>query len=163
MPLIFSGKNIPSGKIDHGFCFFTDIAPTIYEVAELPTSPKEGYAPITGKSMLPHIQNPTIPIYTKNEGIGLEAGNSAAYFLGDYKIVKNNKPLGDKQWKMYNLKNDPCETNDISAQKTLIFQQLLCRYEAFAKEVGVLLMPPHYDPQSEVGKKSIKAVINPLR
>ncbi|MEL6844722.1 MAG: hypothetical protein AAFP02_16045, partial [Bacteroidota bacterium] len=155
--------NIPGNRSDNEFCFFTDIAPTIYDLVGISPSANKGYAPITGKSMRPHIQNPRIPIYEEGDGIGLEAGNSAAYFMGNYKIVKNNKPLGDSQWRLYNLRKDPCETTDLAAQEPLRFQMMLSRYEAFAKEVGVLVMPPNYDAQSEVGKKSMKAVANPFR
>ncbi|MEL7534004.1 MAG: arylsulfatase [Bacteroidota bacterium] len=163
VPLIIAGPDIPAKQIDKTFCFFTDIAPTIFDLAGISTAANEGYVPVTGKSMLPHIQNPALPIYEEDEGIGLEAGNSAAYFMGDYKIVKNNKPLGDSKWRLYNLKIDPTETTDLAAQEPLIFQTMLSKYETFAKEVGVLVMPDNYDAQTEVGKKSMKAVLNPFR
>ena len=54
--------------------------------------PMKVLSPITGKSMLPHITDINTPIYGKDEGVGLESGNSSAYFLNGYKIVKNNIP-----------------------------------------------------------------------
>ena len=163
VPLIISGLNKSNNQIDNSFCFITDIAPTIYDIVGLSTSENEGYHPISGKSILPHIKNNSVPIYSSNEGVGLEAAASSAYFLGDYKIVKNNTPLGDKQWKMYNLKIDPGETTNIATQNPLLFQIMLSKYELFAKDVGVQPMPEGYNAQKEVGKKSIKAMLNPFK
>ena len=86
-----------------------------------------------------------------------------AYFLGDYKIVKNNAPLGDNQWKMYNLKIDPGETTNIATQNPLLFQIMLSKYDFFAKDVGVQPMPKGYNAQKEVGMKSLKVMLNPLK
>ena len=163
VPLIITGLKEPNHQIDNSFCFITDIAPTIYDIVGLSASENEGYAPVTGKSMLPHIENNSIPIYKPNEGVGLEAAASSAYFLGDYKIVKNNAPLGDNQWKMYNLKIDPAETTNIAAENPLIFQIMLSKYEMFAIKVGVQQMPDGYNAQKEVGIKSLKAMLNPFK
>ena len=163
VPLIISGLNKSNNQIDNSFCFITDIAPTIYDIVGLSTSENEGYHPISGKSILPHIENSSVPIYGSNEGVALEAAASSAYFLGDYKIVKNNTPLGDKQWKMYNLKIDPGETTNIATQNPLLYQIMLSKYELFAKDVGVQPMPEGYNAQKEVGMKSLKAMLNPFK
>ena len=113
--------------------------------------------------MLPHIENNSVPIYDSKDGVGLEAAASSAYFLGDHKIVKNNTPLGDKQWKMYNLKIDPAETTNITSQNPILFQTLLSKYELFAKNVGVQPMPEGYNAQKEVGRKSFRAMLNPFK
>jgi arylsulfatase/uncharacterized sulfatase len=152
VPLIFSGKDIPSNKRTNEFCFFTDIAPTIYDIAGLSTSAKEGYAPISGKNLLPHIKDINQPIYKNGEGVGLENANSAAYFLNGYKIVKNNIPLGDKKWYLYNLENDPGEVHDLSSEEPELFQTMLAAYESYEKEVGVIRMPENYSASGEVAK-----------
>jgi len=162
VPLIISGVNIPQNQTDPTFCFFTDIAPTIFELAGLPPTANEGYVPVTGKSMLPHIQDPAVPIYKEDEGVGLEAAGNAAYFLAGYKIVRNNRPLGDGKWRMYNLQTDPAETKDISAEEPRRFQVMLSQYEAFAQEIGVQTMPKGYSAEGEVEKKSKRAIINPF-
>lgn len=127
VPLVISGLNFSSSQSDPAFCFITDIAPTIYDLVGLSTSANKGYAPIVGKSMLPHIQDASIPIYGADDGVGLEAAGCSAYFLNDYKIVRNHGSLGDQQWRMYHLKTDPTETKDISAAQPLIFQTLLAK------------------------------------
>ena len=158
-PLIISGKHIPSGQRSNSFCFITDIVPTILELVGMEPKSNNLYEPITGKSLLPHILDSDIPIYDENEGVGLEVANSSAYYLGDFKIVKNNIPLGDNEWHMYNLKNDPGETKDISEELPEKFNKLMKAYEEYAKAVGVIEMEEGYSAEGEVGKKSAIKII----
>ncbi|NJL12378.1 MAG: arylsulfatase [Microscillaceae bacterium] len=158
VPLIISGPNLPKQTRSDVFCFFTDIAPTIYDLLGLSTSANKGFAPITGKSMLPHIKDANVPVYARGEGIGLEAANSAAYFLDGYKIVKNNIPLGDMEWHLYDLVNDPLERNDLVNSNPELFQKMLVGYQKFAKEVGVIEMPKGYSASGEVTKKSMRVL-----
>jgi len=158
-PLIISGKNIPSGQQSKAFCFITDIVPTILELADMEPVSNKTYAPITGNSLLPHIQDLSIPVYREDEGIGLEASNSSAYFLGDFKIVRNNIPLGDNKWYMYNLKNDPGETQDISNSFPEKFQAMKAAYDTYAKSVGVIEMKEGYSAESVVAKKSAITIL----
>ncbi len=159
VPFIMSGKNLPQNLLTNEFCFFTDIAPTIYDLVGLSTAAKEGFAPITGKSMLPHIRESKQPIYKEDEGVGLESGNSSAYFLNGYKIVKNNIPYGDNQWHLYYLPKDPGETNNLAAVEPVLFQKMLSAYKAYEKAVGVIKMPEGYYAAKEVGKKSLFTVL----
>jgi len=155
VPFIMSGKNLPQNVKSNAFCFFTDIAPTIYDLVGLSTVANEGYAPITGKSMMPHIRNADQAIYGIDEGVGLESGNSSAYFLNGYKIVKNNIPLGDRRWHLYYLPDDPGEINDLAPEKPDLFQKILSKYHAYEKAVGVIEMPEGYSAEREVTKKSL--------
>ncbi|MCI4669176.1 MAG: sulfatase-like hydrolase/transferase [Bacteroidia bacterium] len=161
VPFIMSGKGLPQGVQTGAFCFFTDVAPTIYELVGLSPSANEGYVPITGKSMYAHIQDLNQPIYRENEGVGLESGNSSAYFLNGYKIVKNNIPHGDNEWHMHYLPEDPGEIQDLAAQKPELFQKMLAAYSTYEKEVGVIEMPEGYSAEKEVSRKSIVAMLGP--
>jgi len=158
-PLIISGKNIPSGKQTNTFCFITDIVPTVLELVGKEPKSNKLYAPITGKSLWPHIQDLSIPVYNVNEGVGLEVANSSAYYLGDFKIVKNNIPLGDNKWYMYNLKTDPGETKDIAKVFPEKFNALMEAYNEYAKSVGVIEMEEGYSAEGEVGRKSVMKVL----
>lgn len=156
VPLILHGRGLPRGAKSNAFCFFTDIAPTIYDLLGLPTTNKEGRAPITGRSMLAHIRDFSKPVYGPGEGVGLETAGSSAYFLDGFKVVKNNIPLGDNQWYLYDLRTDPGETHDLKAEQPKRFQEMLAAYEAYATAVGVLKMPEGYSASGEVAKKSIR-------
>ena len=154
-PLIVSGTNIPRGRTSNAFSFVTDVVPTMLDLAGLPTPSRNEKVPITGKSLVRHIQNPEVPVYAEDEGVGLEAANSAAYFLGDYKIVKNNIPLGDNTWHLYHLKTDPGETRDLAVQEPERFKTMVAAYNAYAQKVGVIEMPEGYSAEGEVSRKSV--------
>lgn len=155
VPFIISGKSLPKNVKSDALCFLTDVAPTVYDLVGVSTSANEGYAPITGKSMLPHIKNDEQSIYGKDEGVGLEFGNSSAYFLNGYKIVKNNFPYGDNSWRLYHLSSDPGETDDIASENPILFQKMLSEFQEYAATVGVIQMPEGYTAEGAVRKKSI--------
>ncbi len=159
VPLIISGKNIPKNASSKEFCFFTDIAPTIFDMVEISTSANEGYAPITGKSLLPHLKDTSSAVYQENEGVGIEAASSSAYFMNGYKIVKNNIPDGDNQWHLYHIESDPGEVNDLANREPELFKQMLAAYTDYEKEVGVLKMPEGYSAQGFVSKKATKSMV----
>lgn len=159
VPLVISGKDIPADRTSGEFSFFTDVAPTIYEMAGISTVANQGFAPLSGKSLLPHIHDSTQPVYRSNEGVGLEAANSSAYFLNGYKIVKNNIPRGDNAWHMYHLATDPGEVNDLIEDEPERFQNMLALYETYEQEVGVISMPEGYSAEGQVEKEATKAML----
>lgn len=158
VPLIISGKGIPNNTSKE-FSFFTDIAPTIYDITGISTSANEGYAPVTGKSLFPHIHKSNLPVYNKDEGVGIEAAASSAYFMNGYKIVKNNIPDGDNKWHLYHIETDPGEVIDLVDEEPELFKKMLAAYIDYEKEVGVLKMPEGYSAQGFVAKKASKSMI----
>lgn len=158
VPLIIHGKNIPNNT-SNAFSFFTDIAPTIYDIVGISTSANSGYAPITGKSLFPHINDPNQPVYNENEGVGIEAASSAAYFMNGYKIVKNNIPDGDNKWHLHHIESDPGEVVDLADKEPELFKKMLAAYNEYEKEVGVLEMPEGYSAQGFVAGKATKSMI----
>lgn len=159
VPLVISGKNIPQSVSSNEFCFFTDIAPTIYDLVGISTSANEGYAPVTGKSLFPHINDTSLAVYQENEGVGIEAASSSAYFMNGYKIVKNNIPDGDNQWHLYHIATDPGEVVDLATQEPERFESMLAAYREYEQEVGVLKMPEGYSAQGFVEKLATRSMI----
>jgi len=158
VPLIINGKNIPNNT-SNAFSFFTDIAPTIYDIVGISTSANSGYAPVTGKSLLPHINDLSQPVYNENEGVGIEAASSSAFFMNGYKIVKNNIPDGDNVWHLHHIERDPGEVVDLADQEPELFKKMLTAYAKYEKEVGVLKMPEGYSAQGFVSKKATKSMV----
>jgi len=52
---------------------------------------------------------------------------------GDMKLVKGSTT----DWELYNLKNDPTEVTDLSANKPEIVEAMKKSYQEWANEVGV--------------------------
>ena len=97
-----------------------DIAPTLLELANAqhPGSTYNGrdVYPITGKSILPHLQNQQINVYDANDVNGWELFGRQAVRQGPWKMVKQAVPYGNGEWQLYNLDEDPAEMKDIASQ-----------------------------------------------
>ena len=79
-----------------------------------------------------------------------ELTGHAAFFQGDYKLVRNDAPLGDGRWRLYNIAIDPGEVNDVKDVEPERFQRMLSGYEQFARENGVMPLPPGYSQSGQL-------------
>lgn len=157
-PLIFSGPGITVGEKKHAFSFISDITPSILDIAGIEILPNASEIPLTGKSLYPLIQGQQERVYQADEPIGMEAARQSALFLGDMKLVRNGNPYGDGKWRMYNLKNDPGETKDLSLSDSLLFKEMMGKYKDYSLEYGVIEMPEDYDVYVEIQYKFLRKV-----
>lgn len=152
VPLIISGlPSIAPGTVNREFAYITDLAPTLLAIAGLdpPVVVANGQT-ITGKSLLPALMEGAAPLYSSEEAIGYEFSGNSALYRGDYKLVRNQPPAGDRQWRLYNISEDPAETTDLREQMPQRYQGMLADYDAYAKDNGVLPMPENYAVAKQV-------------
>ena len=81
-----------------------------------------------------------------------ELAGSAAVFLGDYKLMRNNPPFGDGEWHLYRISDDPLEVNDLAQAEPALFAELIAAYERYAAEVNLIEVPDDYNPILQVQK-----------
>lgn len=171
VPLIIAGEVQPSqSAMTSAFAFATDIAPTILELAgaekPLPRFGALRYGgreveAMTGRSLVPLINGEQDRIYEPDEPIGYELGGNSALFQGDYKIVLNRGPVGDGQWYLYNIVDDPGETRDLSKSEPKRFQKMLNAYVRYTKENGVLPVPKGFNAQQQVALNGLREQAGP--
>ncbi|MFN3933144.1 MAG: arylsulfatase [Parvibaculum sp.] len=155
VPFIVAGAGIPAAGQVADFSFITDIAPTILDLANVEqVSAFDGRAvkPMTGRSLMPLLSG-VAPHYGPEDAVGLEAAGNAALFRGNYKLVRNMPPHGDGAWYLYDMAVDPGETRDLAAERPELFEAMRAAYERFARDSGVLDMPPGYEQMAEIAKK----------
>lgn len=155
VPFIVAGAGIPAAGQVADFSFITDIAPTILDLANVEqVSAFDGRAvkPMTGRSLMPLLSG-VAPHYGPEDAVGLEAAGNAALFRGNYKLVRNMPPHGDGAWYLYDMAVDPGETRDLAAERPELFEAMRAAYERFARDSGVLDMPPGYEQMAEISKK----------
>lgn len=152
VPLIISGDTLPNAQQQNALTFVKDITPTILDIAGIEAK-NEKMPAFTGRSLFPLINKEVEQVYQDDEPIGIEAAGHAALFRGDWKIVRNGVPYGDAIWRMYNLKKDPGEVNNLATAKPKLFAELLADYEAYTKEFKVMKMADDYDMMKEVQRK----------
>lgn len=165
VPMIISGG--PSrgegraGAIADAFTWVTDIAPTILELTGT-AAPGERYGgrrvePMIGRSLVPLAEGRVDRVYDESDAVGTELAGHGALFQGDYKIVRNRAPVGDGEWRLYDIVRDPGETTDLSASEPARFQRMLSQYHEYTKRNGVLPVPPGYDAQRQVAINGLRS------
>jgi len=149
VPLIMAGMDgVQEGSLNQSFTWATDITPTILSLAGV-EKPGLRYAgrpveAMTGKDLTPLLIGEIDRIRAKHETVGYELTGHAALFQGDYKIVANQAPLGDGEWRLFNIVSDPGETRDLRSTMPRQFQKMLSEYEQFKLDNRVASLPQGY-------------------
>ncbi|MES2509723.1 MAG: arylsulfatase [Pseudomonadota bacterium] len=162
VPLIIAGAaGIRPNSIQGSLAHVNDIAPTLLELAQLPR-PAGSYRgqpvePMTGVSLMPVLKGQAQRVHAPDKAIGYELSGNEAVFKGDYKLIRNIKPVGDGQWHLYDITHDPGETIDLQGRLPDVFKAMQADYADYAKANGVLPMPASYDPIQQV---QINALVN---
>jgi arylsulfatase/uncharacterized sulfatase len=150
VPLIMAGPGIAPQRVTSP-AMVTDVAPTLLDRIGVDPAALPG-KPMTGRSLMPVLTGLAESAYGPDEARAVEVSGNSALYLGDYKITRSMPPVGDGQWRLYNLARDPGETTDLSAREPAVKARLLAAYDGYAAQVGVLPMPEGYDSQVQVGR-----------
>ncbi len=159
-PMLISGPPVrQANHIATALTHVTDITPTLLDLAQVkaPGASYQGAAvePITGMSLLPLLQGSASAVRKPEQPLGYELSGNAALFKGKLKLVRNMPSLGDGLWHLYDLSQDPGETQDISAKLPQEFAAMQADYAAYEKANQVLEMPSGYTPQRQVFINSV--------
>jgi arylsulfatase/uncharacterized sulfatase len=155
VPLIIAGKTLArQQQLTRAFAWATDISPTILSLAGV-AQPGSRYAgrpvkPITGRDLAPLLSGAAERVYGPDDSVGYELTDHGVLFQGDYKLVVNQPPVGDGQWRLFNIVKDPGETVDLSASETLRFQRMLSRYEQYRRDNKVVPVPAGYTQMKQL-------------
>lgn len=151
VPLIISGPRIPQGKTQASLSMVTDITPTLLDYLDLSAVPisKEDIA-ITGRSLMPVIQDEAQYTYGPDEAVGLEVAGNVALFKGQYKLTRNLPPHGDGDWHLFDIHSDPGETKNLATSEPMILDTLKEDYKTYATTFGVLEMPQNFDSVNQI-------------
>jgi arylsulfatase A-like enzyme len=155
VPLIVAGAGLPGkGELNHALCFVTDITPTVLSFAGVaPPGARYGGRPVEpmiGRDLRPLLSREVERVYGPDDAVGYELAGHAALFQGGYKIVLNRRPLGDGEWHLYNIVQDPGETRDLASAEPARLQRMLSAYERYTRDNKVLPLPPGYDHMKQL-------------
>jgi arylsulfatase A-like enzyme len=144
----------PSSNIVKGYALVNDIAPTIYQIANV-TYPAtyKGHTihPLMGKSLVALLDGKVDQVYTDKEPLGAELFNTTGVRMGEWQAIHNTGEVysnGSDIWKLYNLRNDLGEQKNVATQHPDILQKMTTAYAKYAKDVGVVI------PRGEVFAQS---------
>ena len=138
VPMVVAGPGIaPQGLADAPM-HVTDLAPTLLDAADVEYDPAQFY----GRSALGVLSGETDSTYGPEESFAFEVSGNAAFYRGQWKIVRNFPPGGDAEWRLHDLSVDPGETNDLSAANPELFESMKAEYQAYVQKVGVVELGP---------------------
>ena len=128
--------------MNKAFTHISDMMPTFLELAGIthPSEQDESIPGMMGNSLLPILTGEKENIHYK-EGIGYELHGLRAYIKDEWKIVNLPIPFGNGDWELFNLAEDPAESNDLSEQFPEIRNELIDAWEEYSENVGLI-----YDP-----------------
>ena len=142
-------SSLPSSSFVRGYAFVNDVAPTIYQIANVTyLASYHGHAlhPLMGRSLVPLIEGKVDNVYAPNEPQGAELFNQTAVRMGDWEAIHdtgntslNLYPNGTDVWRLYNLGSDPGEQKNVAAQHPDILKKMVAAYPVYAKNVGVVI------------------------
>ena len=169
VPFIFKEPGITSASSSTGelnpeiiktFAYVTDLTPTFLEYAgvQQPGSSYNGMPihPIMGKSLKSLFNGTAYSVYGPDEIVADEMFNNTAVYLGDWKAIKHEPPMGDGKWQLHNIADDPTEIVDLADQNPEIMQKLISAYDSYAKDVGVVI------PRGQVYYEGLESVSPPI-
>ncbi|NIJ44882.1 arylsulfatase [Wenyingzhuangia heitensis] len=130
-PKGIKGKN----TIKNDIASIIDIMPTLIEVSKSQypkTYNQNKIQPIEGTSLVPVFKGKKLD----RDTWFMEHGTNKAYRKGDWKIVYS-RDLEDKNWELYNLKNDPTELDNLAKEYPKKLQKMILSWEKWAVRVKV--------------------------
>ena len=161
VPLIISGEPLGENiKFSPSFAWATDVARTVLSLAKVePAGARyrgKAVLPMTGKDLGPVIRGESSRVYSNEDVIGYELTGHSALFKGDYKLVRNQGPLGDGKWALFDIVRDPGETKDLRRSMPDRFQEMLGDYAKFEQDHGVLLPPEGYSQLRQMAINTLR-------
>lgn len=135
-------KLINAGTIDHSFATCMDILPTILDICSVHQPGKmykgRSIAPVTGASWLPYLQGQKKEIHGVDHTTGWELFGRRAIRKGGMKAIFIPKPFGPEKWQLFNVLDDPGETNDLAEQQPDIMREMVGLYDEYCQKNGVI-------------------------
>lgn len=131
-------------SISHTFTTVMDITPTLLELAGI-THPGRHYkgrdvAEVRGRSWNAYLQEQHGTVHPADQVTGWELFGQRAIRQGDWKAIFIPKPLGPEAWQLYNLADDPGETQDLAAAEPERLKTLLAHWDHYVAETGVIVL-----------------------
>jgi len=141
-PVIIAGPDAKEGLISLAVMHVTDLVPTFLELvgAQHPSSADKQLAPLLGKSLVPLLAGKSESVRSEKDWIGEELFGNRAIRQGDWKLCYILESAGGTgEWELFNIRNDPGETHDLSKENPAKRKELLALWDEYVKKNGVLL------------------------
>ena len=151
LSIISYPKAVPIGQRTDAFASVIDVVPTLLQYAGVKPPSSQGLA---GRSMVALLSRASAQLYAGDVSISQELSGNAAVYQGDYKLVRNMPPFGDRKWHLYNLRIDPTELKDLAATDPDRVKSMSADYAEYVKKNGVIEVPDDYEMAAQAKKNA---------
>jgi arylsulfatase len=134
------GKMNKGGSRTDAFTYVIDIMPTILEAANAEHSEEymgKSVLPMQGKSLIGLLSGRADETFSERAQ-GFELYGMRAFRKENWKALKLPSPYGSGAWELYNLNDDPAETDNLATENELMLKQFETSWENYARENGVI-------------------------
>lgn len=145
-------SKVQEGKRIGAFTYVLDVVPTLLELVG--ATPQQSPLALDGRSMLPLLAGTSEQIHDQSEMIITEVAGNIAIYRGDHKMVRNLPPFGDKRWRLYDLRLDPTEADDITTAHPELVKTMLVGYADYVARNGVVEVPDGYSVPDQAAKNA---------
>lgn len=148
-PAFILGPGIKGERIVTGTLSVRDIMPTALDLTNIPYEQAEpttvdGIKAPSAISWEPILDDGANAVRDENDAMAWELFFKRGVRLGDWKAVYGKvdpsappNRAERSQWRLYNLKIDPAESNDVREQNPEVFKRLMTAWDLYAQENGV--------------------------
>ncbi len=95
-------------------------------------------------------------VYGNTDMVADEMFNTIVVWLGEWKAIKHQPPVGTGKWQLHNIADDPTEIVNVADQHPDIIQKLILAYEKYANDIGVVV------PRGETYYDSVSSTRPPV-
>lgn len=127
-------KTKNTGSINKAHTTLTDIAPTLYDIAniEFPeTYNGNPIFPLIGKSIQPLLNGDADSVHSKDEAWVMEHHHHALVRKGAWKLVNPGMGWDESKFELYNLDTDPDESIDVKLNHPETYKELLAVWKNY--------------------------------
>ena len=138
-PLIVRGPAIVRGRFNDAIAHVTDLAPTIYQLADAQpaTMPLfDGKTLPQGVSLAAVLSGQSA---SARESTGVHLFGNRGYRRGQWKISNTQPPLGPGTWELFDLAADPGEVRNLASEQPERLQALRAEYDEYLERHAVIL------------------------
>ncbi len=143
-PMIIAGPGVARGTQSDAYLTVMDLAPTILELAEAEYPADGSVAPMIGESMVRHLEGAADVVHDPDYVTALFHGGYTLLRQGDWKLIAD-PPYDPTRFELYNVREDPGETRDLSEAEPQRYARLIELWESERERLGIILPGEHPD------------------
>lgn len=141
-----AGKGVAGGRVSDVFLHAMDYAATMLALGGVEPTAVPGKAPMRGHSAVDLLAGTSDQVHPAGSVYGWEFLFGRGVRQGDWKAVYLpeiarfiSPDLVIEQWQLYNLADDPGETDDLAEREPARLRDLIAAWERYARETGVVV------------------------